>query len=204
MNNSTKPKWDNRFPDGRPPKWLVDANPGLYPEWEIDPETTINCGAEPSLEWVRNISNIGERSSVDEHLKMDPLVWSPALGELYHSNRLIAGDRINGHDLLRELASRSVLERAGRPVLNANVMEWLLTHPDKIPEYWKWWARRVFFFGTVYRDSSGDKFVRFMRRSEGHWNGQRWVEGHWIWDYEWLGNDALTRQDAVAVLGRKR
>jgi len=37
--------------------------------------------------------------------------------------------------------------------MNANVLDYLLAHPELIPEDWK--NKYVFFWGTIYRYSSG-------------------------------------------------
>lgn len=73
---------------------------------------------------------------------------------------------ICGYDLQRELA--------GRRVLNATVLDYLLQHPELIPKGWK--TTVTYFWGTIYRDSGGGSFVRFL-----YWNGRRWG-----WNFDWL------------------
>lgn len=60
--------------------------------------------------------------------------------------------------------------------LNANVLDHLLRHPEFIPEEWK--GKAVYFWGTIYRDSDGDLYVRCL-----YWN-----DGQWLWYYGWLGH----------------
>ena len=83
--------------------------------------------------------------------------------------------RIGGHDL------RTYLE--GRPVLNAAVLDYLLAHPELIPESWKRDeadnTRYIFFWGTIYRGADGNLYVRFLC-----WSGGRWVS-----DCSWLVSD---------------
>ncbi len=74
---------------------------------------------------------------------------------------------IRGHDLQQQLA--------GRPVLNATVLDYLLAHPELIPESWK--RGYTYFWGTIYRDSGACGRVRCLV----------WVGGGWAWGYLWLG-----------------
>ncbi|HEY4477351.1 MAG TPA: hypothetical protein VJB56_01875 [Candidatus Paceibacterota bacterium] len=62
-------------------------------------------------------------------------------------------------------------------MLNANVLDYLLAHPDFIPEWWK--GKAVFFWGTIYRNSYGNLCVRYLC-----FYGDRWD-----WNYDWLGID---------------
>jgi hypothetical protein len=68
------------------------------------------------------------------------------------------------------------------PVMNANVLDFLLANPDLIPEEWKkdehGNTRYIFFWGTVYRDRGGDLYVRYLC-----WGGDRWG-----WGSRWLGS----------------
>lgn len=65
---------------------------------------------------------------------------------------------VSGYDLRKELADK--------PVFNANMLDWLLAHPELIPDSWK--GQCVFFWGTIYRDFSR-LYVRFL-----HWDGNQW------------------------------
>ena len=61
---------------------------------------------------------------------------------------------------------------------NACVLDYLLEHQDEIPESWKtggW----IYFWGTIYRYSSGYLYVRYLI-----WSGKQWVSR-----CNWLGND---------------
>ncbi|PIP34473.1 hypothetical protein COY54_00555 [Candidatus Falkowbacteria bacterium CG_4_10_14_0_8_um_filter_41_36] len=84
---------------------------------------------------------------------------------LYQSKKQLKGS-IKGDELRQELE--------GQRVLNVNVLDCLLAHPDLIPEEWK--EKYIFFFGTIYRNSRGNLFVRYLR-----WNGSEW-----IWICLWL------------------
>ncbi len=61
-----------------------------------------------------------------------------------------------------------------RKALNANVLDYLLAHPELIPESWK--GKAVFFWGTIYRYSNGNLCVRYL-----YWSDSRWYH-----DYRWL------------------
>lgn len=65
--------------------------------------------------------------------------------------------------------------------MSANVLDYLIGHPKLIPEDWKeddkGNTRYIYFWGTVYRDSDGDLYVRFV-----FWGGGGWVSG-----CDWLG-----------------
>lgn len=48
----------------------------------------------------------------------------------------------------------------GKPVLNANVLDYLLKHPELIPDEWKF--KEIFFWGTTYRHGHGATGSRFL------------------------------------------
>ncbi len=77
------------------------------------------------------------------------------------------GKSIVGHEL------KKLLE--GQPVLPANVLDYLLAHPELIPDAWK--GKYLYFWGTIYRDSDGSLCVRCLY----------WSDGRWDWGYDWLG-----------------
>jgi hypothetical protein len=68
-------------------------------------------------------------------------------------------------------------ERLKKTALNGNHLDYLLKHPELIPDSWK--GQYVYFWGTVYRDADGRLFVRCL-----YWRG-----GRWDWGYDWLGGD---------------
>ncbi len=85
------------------------------------------------------------------------------------------GKTIVGNNLRKELADK--------PVLNANVLDYLREHPELIPDSWKTDAngniRYIFFWGTIYRIRIGHLCVRYLC-----WNSDRWDCG-----CNWLDND---------------
>jgi len=104
---------------------------------------------------------------VDSHRKGGQLEWNPANVHIYLSEHQKGGKSIEGNKLLKELE--------GKPVLNANVLDWLLAHQELIPEEWK--GKYVFFWGTIYRYSDGYLCVRSLYQF-----GDRWG-----WNFVWLG-----------------
>ncbi|MEK7173028.1 MAG: hypothetical protein AAB740_03555 [Patescibacteria group bacterium] len=121
---------------------------------------TIDCDADPF---------VPEDWKVEEHKKGGRLLWDLAKVELFLSENQKDGNIIVGNKLRKELADK--------PVLNANVLDWLLAHPQLIPEEWK--GKYIFFWGTIYRDSSGDLGVRCLY----------FYDGEWRWSVRWLGHD---------------
>lgn len=122
----------------------------------------IDCDAPPFLPagW----------KGVEEHQKGGQLTWNKDAQKdaLYLSERQKKHPWLGGHKLREELKSKSVL--------NANVLDWLLAHPEHIPEEWK--GRYIFFWGTIYRYSDDGLCVRCLC----------WFGGRWRWDCFWLGS----------------
>jgi hypothetical protein len=78
-------------------------------------------------------------------------------------------------------------ELADKPVLNANVLDYLLANPELIPSDWK--GKAVFFWGTVYRVRDGRLCVRCLY----------WLGGRWRWGCVWLGRDWDSSSPALVV-----
>ena len=117
----------------------------------------IDCDADP---------HVPDGWEVEEHQKGGQFEWDPSRIALYLSDGQKNGKVIEGKKLRKELE--------GKPVLNANVLDYLFAHPELIPEEWK--EKAVFFWGTVYRYSDGGRHVR----------GLRWLGSQWHWYYRWL------------------
>lgn len=124
----------------------------------------IDCDAEPFLPEI-----LPERWEVESHKKGGSLEWNPTKVRLHLSPSQQGGKCIKGNRLRKELENE--------PVLNANVLDFLIKHPELIPEEWK--DKCVFFWGTIYRNSGGLLYVRFL-----DWDG-----GRWYWSYGCLGGD---------------
>ncbi len=105
---------------------------------------------------------------VVEHKKGGQFRWDPTKVALFLTEQQKKGT-IKGNQLLEELKDK--------PVFNANVLGYLLTHPELIPDDWK--EKYTFFWGTIYRDSFGRLYVRCL-----YWSSDRWY-----WSYRWLDGE---------------
>jgi len=122
------------------------------------PEHLINTDAAPFIpeDWTW---------TVEKHLTNGIYKFSPDHVSLFLSDKQ-KKSCIKGHKLRKELA--------GKPVLNANVLDYLLAHQELIPESWK--GKTIFFWGTIYRSLLVGLSVRYL-----HWDGSKWG-----WDDRWL------------------
>lgn len=121
------------------------------------PQHLIDCDALPYCP---------DSWEVVEHRKHGQLQWDPTRIRLHLSKKQTDGKVIEGNKLRKELD--------GLPVMNANVLDYLLKHPELIPDEYK--GKAVFFWGTIYRGSDGDLYVRCLC----------WYGGEWDWDCYWL------------------
>lgn len=137
-------------------------------------EHVINLNADPF---------IPDGWKVEQHELGGSFKWDPAQVQFYLSEPQRKEKSIEGNKLRKELE--------GKPVLNANVLDYLLANPHLIPEEWKkdekGRTRYIFFWGTIYRDSRGGLCVRCL-----YWDG-----GRWDWDCDWLGVDWSVRGPAA-------
>jgi hypothetical protein len=116
------------------------------------------------------------------------LEWDPHKISLYidpsQERRRKRYNCIQGHKLRERLA--------GKPVLNANVLDYLLDNPHLIPDYWKMaWTRgncRIFFWGTLY-GRGGELCVRYL-----NWD---FTDG-WDW-YPYRLYDSLSDNSPAAL-----
>ena len=129
----------------------------------------IDCDADPF---------VPDGWKVEEHQKGGQFEWSATQVAFYLDSGQKDGKYIEGNKLRKQLK--------GKPVLNANVLDYLLKNPDLIPEDWKkdekGNTRYIFFWGTIYRSSGGSLYVRCLYWFGGKWN---WNAG-WL-DRVWLG-----------------
>jgi len=128
------------------------------------PEHVIDCDADPL---------VPEGWSVEEHRNGGAFKWNATNVSLHLDKGQKNGKWIEGNKLRKELANK--------PVLNANVLDYLLAHPHLIPEEWK--SKVVFFWGTIYRHRGGSLYVRYL-----DWHGVRWDwDASWL-DFDWHGS----------------
>ena len=103
---------------------------------------------------------------VEEHKKGGKLKWDSKKIQLYLSESQKGDKYVEGNKLRKELENL--------PTLNAKVLDFLLAHKELIPEEWKrdekGNTRYVFFWGTIYRHSDGNLYVRCL-----YWSGGRLV-----------------------------
>lgn len=124
-------------------------------------EHLIDCDAAPF---------IPDGCSVEEHKKGGFFKFTPEKlphekFPLYLSRKQRRGSII-GNDLRKELN--------GKPVMNANVLDYLLANPELIPEEWK--GKIICFWGTLYRNADNFLFVRFLNWDD---SGVRWSR-YWL------------------------
>ncbi|MCX6778728.1 MAG: hypothetical protein NTU97_00660 [Candidatus Magasanikbacteria bacterium] len=107
---------------------------------------------------------------VEEHKKGGQFLLDPTKVRLRLSHYQQGGRITSGYDLRKELA--------GIRVLNACVLDYLLAHPELIPESWK--SKYVYFWGTIYRGAGGNLYVRSLCWNDGGWYGScRWLGRDW-------------------------
>lgn len=124
-------------------------------------EHIIDCDVDPFNPWEK------DGWTVEEHQKGGTTFkWDVTKVELFLSDAQKSG-RIEGNQLRKELSKKLVL--------NACVLDYLLAHPHLIPEEWK--GKAVFFWGTIYRRSGGNLYVRYLY----------WHDVRWHWHCFWLG-----------------
>jgi len=134
------------------------------------PQRLIDCDADPF---------VPDGWAVESHAKGGQLMFDRAKIRLYLSKAQEKGKPVEGNKLRKELADQ--------PVLNANVLEYLLVHPELIPDEWK--GKCVFFWGTIYRYSNGHLYVRYLD----------WDDVRWFWHIRWLDDDCFTGNLAIIL-----
>jgi hypothetical protein len=100
---------------------------------------------------------------------------------LYLSPEQDNNKHIQGEELQKGLENQ--------PVLNANVLDYLLVYQELIPESWK--DKAVCFWGTIYRDCNYKLAVRCL-----HLNNKRYS-----WDY-WRFVNFFSFRNPAAVAGK--
>lgn len=119
------------------------------------PEHLIDCDSDPC---------VPQNWSLKSHLKMGVWKWQPEKVVLFKFKEQAGSKRI-GEYLYQKLEES--------PVLNANVLDYLLQHHHLIPSDWK--NVFVFFWGTIYFSSGGKETVRCLRFNQ---ENKRWG---WFW-----------------------
>lgn len=147
---------------------------------EFDPHL-IDCDVAPFIPkgWVIKPED-QLPGAVGGQLEFDPNKVDLHLDEGQKDGKVIVGNELKG-------------KLAGKPLLKASVLDHLLANTNLIPEAWKTddqgRTRYIYFWGTVYRGSDGNLYVRYLCWS----GGERSWCGRWL-DREFAG------QDPAAVL----
>ena len=135
----------------------------------------IDCDADPVPR---------KRINVEDHKKGGQLSFDPSKVVLHLSGLQKRGKAIGGWEFFKELASM--------PVLNVNVLDFLLANPHLIPDEWKYaengQARVIFFYGTTYRNMYNGLCVESL-----WWNEHNWINGG-----DWVGR--LVHSNEAAAL----
>lgn len=122
---------------------------------------------------------VPENWTVEEHRRGGKFLFEPSKMGLYTDEHQ-KGGFIQGYELRRRLASQ--------PVLNVNVLDFLLANPRFILEEWGGdgsrgrgrHSRQIFFWGTVYKSGAGVSCVRYLHKRGGKWKwGNQWLEDRW-------------------------
>lgn len=106
----------------------------------------------------------------------------------FFSTKQQKGGTIEGKELFRELALQ--------PIMNANVLDFLLDHSELIElilKEWEWekvYGSELFFLGTIFLDENEDKYVCCLRR--------RLEGGGWCRGVHFVGSTFFP-QEAVAI-----
>jgi hypothetical protein len=124
-------------------------------------EHVIDCDVSPQ---------IPKGWKVKYHIRGRPIYWDKENGVNFFLSESQKGEKtIIGHELQKELTRKNVM--------NANVLDHWLAHPDLIPVSCK--GKFIFFWGTIYFHPDGSLCVRFLRKEENVWYS----------DCRWLGSE---------------
>lgn len=123
----------------------------------MEQQHIIDCDVIPKGLYVNNgIAEVGD------HRSDRPLRWDKeAQKEALYLSSLQKGSYVRVKELLKELASK--------PVLNANVLDYLLAHTELIPEAWQF--KRVLFPGTIYHGYYDTIWIRCLEMKNLSWRG---------------------------------
>lgn len=121
--------------------------------------------------------------SVVEHTRRNYLwKWNPQKIKLHLSEGQGDESCIFGYNLKTELEVENLL--------NANVLDWLLAHPELIPEEYQKYS--ILFWGTIYKDFSGRPCVRFLA-----WNTET---KKWFSSWELISSNFYNTSPAAVLL----
>ncbi len=159
---------------------LADFRKVLYGLAEINPLThVIDCDAFPCEYDCWDLVS---------HQKGGSLTWDSKRFSLFVHELQQKGNTLDGYAIRGSLKNT-----AGKIVLNANVLDYLLMHPRLIPDEWKERVNneplRVFFWGTIYclKDSTvSPHYVRCLLWSQ---SDREWAGDYRRLDKQWSERD---------------
>lgn len=127
----------------------------------------IDCDATPFVpgDW-----------SVENHQLGGKIDWDPSQVVFHLEDEQLDGS-VKGHELRKKLEDK-------KPVLNANILDYLLVNQRLIPDEWE--GKNVFFWGTICSSPNGTLHVHFMRWD--NWDGCHKWDIRPL-DFQWDGND---------------
>lgn len=129
----------------------------------------IDCDANPTIPY--------NGWTVEYHRRHGQLFeWNLSKIKLWLSKTQEDEQSLKGSEL------RNLLEN--QPVLNANVLDFLVKNPDLIPEEWK--DKLVFFWGTIYRGTGGKIIIRCL-----------WFQESWSSNYLWDSHEYGSKDPAI-------
>lgn len=150
--------WDvvERFSGKNRELWLERMRKFLRGGYDMSNEHVVDCDVMPEILF---------RKDKDEHRKMGKMLLEKRNGKLY----------ANGREVIRHLLEnqqerkgyKSYQEMSQKTVLNLCILDYLLKHPELIPEEWK--KGETYFLGTIFRDSNGFRSVAYLT-----WYGSTW------------------------------
>ncbi len=121
--------------------------------------------------WAQGLVNYDKKLGI---IKWDKDKFKDAL---FVTDEQISGSE-NAEKLIKKLKSENV------PLLNSNVFEYLRKNKDQIPEEWKSIKEgsevRIYFGGTIFRNTDGDDAVLSL-----YWNGKGWNESECYLNANW-------------------
>ncbi len=116
-------------------------------------EHVIDCDVDPF---------VPDGWKVEEHQKGGSFQWDASKVKLWLASGQKNGSVLDGNKLIKDVAKKVPF--------NANVLDYLLANPHLIPEEWK--GNRVFFWGTVYRNTNYFVCVRCLIYKDGKWGSR--------------------------------
>ena len=147
---------------------------------------TVDLAAEPRLPFPTALIASHESGGiVSIESRTDSLYVDAKKVVLFRSERQSEG--VKGRELYDELT--------GKPVLNANVLHFLIQNPEFIPNTVEWKKQgegdeiMIYFWGTIFGHPNGDHCVAHME-----WNGASWK-----WSCSSIQNWWLANQPAALL-----